>query len=57
MYMEKMIGTMELVFGCTAFGQDNCQQMFIVAINELAALFYWRLGPLLSCKLLQFCKV
>lgn len=52
--MDKIIGTHELVLGCTAFGQNNCQQMLIVAINELAARFYWLFDPLLSRKLLYF---
>jgi hypothetical protein len=46
--MDKIIATLEPVLGCTAFGQDNCQQMLIVAINELVAPFYWQFGPIFS---------
>ena len=38
--MEKIIGTPELVLGCTAFGQDNWRQALLVAINELSTHFY-----------------
>jgi hypothetical protein len=58
--MDKHIGTLELVFHWTAFGQDNSQQMLIVATaycshcSQWACCnFYWHFSPLFYRKLLQ----
>ena len=46
--MDQMIDIPQLVLGCTAFGQDNCQQLLIVVINELPAPFIWVIWPTLQ---------
>lgn len=52
--MNKIVGTLNLIFGCTPFGKNTGIQSFPVPINKLLAPFNWNVGPLFICTLLQF---
>jgi hypothetical protein len=52
-----MIYTQDLIFGSTAFGQNNYKQALPIAIDELPASLYRQFGPLLWCKQLQFSQI
>jgi len=55
--INKIIDTRDIIFGNTAFGQNNCSQALPIAMNELPTLLYWQFGPLFLCKLLQFFQI
>lgn len=52
--MNKIVGTLHLIFGCTPFGKNKGNQLLPVPINKLLAPFNWNVGALFICKLLQF---
>lgn len=52
--MNKIVGTLNLIVGCTPFGKNKGNQSLPVPINKLLAPFNWNVGPLSICKLLQF---
>jgi len=55
--IDKIIDTRDLIFGSTAFGQNNYSQALPIAMNELPPPLYWQFVPLFLCKLLQFSQI
>ena len=51
--LDKMIGTLNLIFGSTPFGKNNWNQSLPVTMNECLTTLYWNFGPLFFCQLLQ----
>lgn len=52
--MNKIVGTLNVIFDCTPFVKNKGNQLLPVPINKLLAPFNWNVGPLFICKLLQF---
>ena len=52
-----MIDSLHLIFGGTAFGQNNCSQALPISMNELPPPLHWQFVPLFLCKLLQFSQI
>ena len=44
--LDKMIGTLNLIFGCTPFGKNNWDQSLPVTIDGFLTPLYWNFGPL-----------
>ena len=56
--IDKIIDTLDLIFGSTTFGQNNCSQVPPIAMDELPTPLYWKFGQtLFFCKLLQFSQI
>ncbi len=44
--LDKIIGTLNLIFGSTPFGKNNRNQSLPVTMNEFLTPLYWNFGPL-----------
>ncbi len=55
--LDKIIATLNLIFGSTPFGKNNWNQSLPVTMNEFLAPLYWNFGPLFFCKLLQVIQI
>ena len=51
--LDKMIGTLKLIFGSIPFGKNNWNQSLPLTMNECLTTLYWNFGPLFFCQLLQ----
>ena len=51
--LDKMIGTLKLIFGSIPFGKNNWNQSLSVTMNECLTTLYWNFGPLFFFQLLQ----
>ncbi len=51
--LDKIIGTLNLIFGSTPFGNQSLP----VTMNEFLTPLYWNFGPLFFCKLLQVIQI
>ncbi len=55
--LDKIIGTLNLIFGITPWEKNNWNQSLSVTVNEFLTPLYWDFGPLFFCKLLQFIQI
>ena len=55
--IDKIIDNLDLIFGITVFGQNNCSQALPVAMNEFPTPLDWQDVPLFLYKLLQFSEI
>ena len=55
--LDKMIGTLNLIFGSTPFGKNNWDQLLPVTINGFLTPLDWNVGPLFFCQLLQASQI
>ncbi len=51
--LDKIIGTLNLIFGSTPFGKNNWNQSLPVTMNEFLTPLYWNFGPLFFSVLLE----
>ncbi len=54
--LDKIIGTLNLIFGSTPFGKNNWNQSLPVTMNKFLTPLYWNFG-LFFCKLLQVIQI
>ncbi len=56
--LDKIIGTLNLTFGSTPFGENNWNQSLPVTMNEFLTPLYWNFGPLtFHCWLYTLCII
>ena len=55
--LDKIIGTLNIIFGSTPFGKNNWDQSLAVTINEFLSPLYWNFEPLFFCQLLQVSQI
>ena len=55
--LEKIIGTLNLIFGSTPFGKNYWDQSLPLTINSLFTNLYWNFGPLFFCQQLQVSQI